>query len=96
MPKREEDGVDWLKKPYFGEVPPYLTKIKQEIKDEYEYIKSMQEQQAMEGPSGMRLMGDDEISGLVVELKKKWEPGQQPLPRRPPSSRWPRSTPLVR
>ena len=72
VPKREEDGVDWLKKPYFGEVPPYLTKIKQEIKDEYEYIKSMQEQQAMEGPSGMRLMGEDEISGLVIELKKKW------------------------
>ena len=45
VPKREEDGVDWLKKPYFGEVPPYLTKIKQEITDEYEYIKSMQEQQ---------------------------------------------------
>ena len=45
VPKREEEGVDWLKKPHFGEVPPYLLKIKTEIADEYEYIKSMQQQQ---------------------------------------------------
>ena len=48
VPKREVGGVDWLKKPHFGEVPPYLQKIKQEITDEYEYIKSMQQQQAEE------------------------------------------------
>ena len=45
VPKREEEGVDWLKKPHFGQTPPYLLKIKQEIADEYEYIKSMQQQQ---------------------------------------------------
>jgi len=73
VPKREEEGVDWLKKPHFGEVPPYLTKIKQEISDEYEYIKSMQQQQMDEGPAGMRLMTDDERAELVVALKKKWD-----------------------
>jgi len=73
VPKREEEGVDWLKKPHFGEVPPYLLKIKTEIADEYEYIKSMQQQQMDEGPSGMRLMTDDERGELVTALKKKWD-----------------------
>jgi len=73
VPKREEEGVDWLKKPHFGEVPPYLSKIKQEISDEYEYIKSMQQQQMDEGPAGLKLMGEDERVDLVVNLKKKWD-----------------------
>lgn len=73
VPKRDEEKVDWLKKPHFGEVPPYLTKIKQEIADEYDYIKSMQQQQMDEGPSGMRLMTDEERSELVIALKKKWD-----------------------
>ena len=76
VPKREEDGVDWLKKPHFGEVPPYLVKIKQEIADEYDYIKSMQQQQMMDaedGPPGMRLMPDDERNELVRALKIKWD-----------------------
>jgi len=73
VPKREEEGVDWLKKPHFGTVPPYLTKIKQEIADEYDYIKSMQQQQEDEGPAGMKLMGDDERENLIANLKKKWD-----------------------
>ena len=71
--RSQEEGVDWLKKPHFGEVPPYLNKIKQEISDEYEYIKSMQQQQMDVGPPGMRQMGDDERAGLVDALKKKWD-----------------------
>ena len=54
-------------------MPPYLSKIKQEINDEYEYIRSMQQQQADEGPEGMRLMVDDERSELVQSLKSKWD-----------------------
>ena len=49
MQRRYKEGVDWLKKPHFGETPPYLLKIKQEIADEYEYIKSMQQQQMAAG-----------------------------------------------
>jgi len=73
VPKREEEGVDWLKKPHFGEVPPYLSKIKQEIADEYEYIKSMQQQQMDEGPAGMKLMPEEERAELIIALKKKWD-----------------------
>ena len=69
----QEEGVDWLKKPHFGEVPPYLQKIKQEIADEYEYIKTMQQQQADEGPAGMKLMEDAERMDLIIQLKQKWD-----------------------
>ena len=30
--------MDWTKKANYGEVPPYLQKIKKEIGDEYEYL----------------------------------------------------------
>jgi len=73
VPKREEEGVDWLKKPHFGTIPPYLQKIKQEIADEYEYIKSMQQQQADDGPPGMRTLPEDERMELMNALKTKWD-----------------------
>jgi len=73
VPKREPEGVDWLKKPHFGEVPPYLRKIQGEIADEYEYIKSMQQQAAEEGPPGMILMEEEEKAGMVRALKVKWD-----------------------
>ena len=75
VPKREEDGVDWLKKPHFGEVPPYLQKIKQEISDEYEYIKT--QQQMMQGeealPPGVRILSDEEKASMITALKVKWD-----------------------
>jgi len=73
VPKREPQAVDWLKKPCFGEVPPYLTKIKQEINDEYEYIKSMQQQADMEGPPGMHVMPEEDRQELITSLKTKWD-----------------------
>ena len=54
-------------------MPPYLQKIKQEIADEYEYIKTMQQQQADEGPTGMKLMEESERMDLIIQLKKKWD-----------------------
>jgi hypothetical protein len=48
-------------------------KIKQEIADEYEYIRSMQQQQTDDGPSGMHLMPEDEKTELIRALKGKWD-----------------------
>lgn len=73
VPKRQPEPVDWLKKPNFGTVPPYLQKIKKEINDEYEYIRSMQQSQTQEGPPGMRLLPEDERMKLIDELKQKWD-----------------------
>lgn len=73
VPKRDPEAIDWLKKPYFGQTPPYLEKIKQEISDEYEYIKSMQQQQDDGIPAGMRQMAEEERTELVNSLKAKWD-----------------------
>jgi len=73
VPKRQPEQQDWLKKPHFGEVPPYLQKIKKEISDEYEYIRTMQQQQESAAPAGMRLLGEEERLGLIDDLKAKWD-----------------------
>jgi len=75
VPKRQAEPVDWLKKPNFGAVPPYLQKIKKEISDEYDYIRSMQQQQQESGavPPGMRVLAEDERLKLIDELKAKWD-----------------------
>ena len=39
---RENAAVDYTKKKTYGRVPKYITKIKQEIDDEYQLIKDMQ------------------------------------------------------
>lgn len=76
VPKKKPEPVQWLKKPHFGEVPPYLQKIKKEINDEYEYVRSMQQQQehdANSAPPGMHLLPEEERIKLIDELKKKWD-----------------------
>jgi len=73
VPKRQPESMDWLKKPHFGTVPPYLQKIKAEIKDEYDYIRSMSQQMENAAPPGMRLLPEDERVMLIDQLKEKWD-----------------------
>ena len=74
VPRQAAPATDWLKKPNFGTVPPYLRKIKQEISDEYEYIRSMQQQQDdTDAPAGMRLLEEGERAQLIDDLKAKWD-----------------------
>jgi len=73
VPKRDPEPIDWLKKPHFGQTPPYLEKIKSEIKDEYDYISSMQQQANDAIPPGMHQLPEDERTQLVLALKAKWD-----------------------
>jgi len=73
VPKRPEEAPDWLKKKDYGRVPSYLQKIKKEIMDEYEYIRTMQQAQSEAGPPGMRLLPEDERLSLIDDLKQKWD-----------------------
>ena len=57
----------------FGTTPPYLVKIKQEIADEYEYIRSMQQQDDSGVPPGMKQLPEEERQALVDALKSKWQ-----------------------
>lgn len=64
---------DYLKKKNFGAVPKYLTKIKNEIDDEYNLVREMQIEEQEERDRQKFLMPDGERQELIGALKKKWE-----------------------
>lgn len=72
-PKKKEAAIDWTKKPYFGETPPYLKAIKKEIEDEYNDMRTMQEEAMRAPPTGFRRMPEQERLELVEALKTKWD-----------------------
>jgi hypothetical protein len=64
---------DYLKKKSYGAVPKYLTKIKNEIEDEYNLVREMQIEEQNERDRQKFLMPDSERQELIGALKKKWE-----------------------
>lgn len=71
--KKPEEPMDWTKKKEYGKVPAYLEKVKGEIANEYNYVRSLQEQNQEDINQGMRLLSDDERLALIDELKRKWD-----------------------
>lgn len=64
---------DMLKKKTYGQVPKYVTKIKNEIEDEYNLVREMQIEEQNERDKQKMLMPEDERQELIAALKKKWE-----------------------
>ena len=64
---------DYLKKKNFGRVPKYVTKIKNEIEDEYNLVREMQIEEQNERDRQKFLMPENERQELIAALKKKWE-----------------------
>lgn len=64
---------DYLKKKSYGAVPKYLTKIKNEIEDEYNLVREMQIEEQNERDRQKFLMPESERQELIAALKKKWE-----------------------
>ena len=64
---------DMLKKKNYGQVPKYVTKIKNEIEDEYNLIREMQIEEQNERDRQKMLMPEEERQELIAALKKKWE-----------------------
>ena len=50
-----------------------MTKIKQEIEDEYNLVKEMQIEEDAERDRQRMLMPEDERQQLIIALKRKWE-----------------------
>ena len=75
VPKKPMDkNVDYLNKPDYGKVPEYLDRVKSEIQEEYQYIKTMQDARlAEENDNGVRALSEDERLELLDKLKQKWE-----------------------
>lgn len=64
---------DYLKKKTYGQVPKYVTKIKQEIEDEYNLVREMQIEEQNDRDRQKMLMPEEERQELIAALKKKWE-----------------------
>ena len=62
-----------LKKKTYGRVPKYVTKIKQEIEDEYNLVREMQIEEQEARDQQRMLMPEEERQELIAALKKKWE-----------------------
>ena len=62
-----------LKKKTYGKTPGYLTKIKNEIEDEYNLVREMQIEEQNERDKQKMLMPEEERQELIAALKRKWE-----------------------
>jgi len=66
-------GRDYLKKADYGRTPSYLSHIKNDIKEEMDYIELLQRQQAEVSSSQVKPLMEDERASLINGLKAKWE-----------------------
>lgn len=74
QPKKTTSGAkDYLNKEDYGKTPKYLTHIKKDMEDEFQYIKSLQEQQQEMQRSRVKPMEEEERLQLIEGLKSRWE-----------------------
>jgi len=71
--KVTQEAKDYLKKQDYGKVPKYLEHIKQDIDDEYEYIRQIEREEEEARSSMARPLSEDERLKLIAGLKQKWE-----------------------
>jgi len=73
-PRNVPEGVkDYLAKEDYGKVPKYLSHIKKDMQDEFQYIQQLQfEQEEMYRPK-INPMEETERANLIEGLKAKWE-----------------------
>ncbi|CEM33745.1 unnamed protein product [Vitrella brassicaformis CCMP3155] len=64
---------DFLKKADYGMTPDYLHKVKQDIANEYEYVRKLHEEELESRNQQLRLMGEEEKEALIRGFKAKWE-----------------------
>lgn len=73
-PKKVNGGCkDYLHKEDYGKSPAYLSCIKQDIEEEYEYIRQLEQHRADMSRSNVRSLDDAERQDLIFGLKHKWE-----------------------
>lgn len=68
--------MDWTKKKEYGKVPGYLSRVKQDIEAERDYILHMLDQEQLEAEAAggnSRELNDDERAELLEALKRKWD-----------------------
>jgi len=71
--KVSQGAKSFLQKEDYGKVPKYLKHIKKDIEAEYDYIRSLQEQEELYGAQQMQPLAEAERLSLIEGLKAKWE-----------------------
>ena len=71
--KKAKEETDYLHKKYYGEVPPYLVKLKEKVKEEYVSIREMQRRNEEEDAKRKKVLSEEEIKTLREGLLKKLE-----------------------
>ena len=71
--KKVKEEMDYLHKKHYGEVPPYLTKLKRKVKEEYDSIREMQRRNEEEDAKRKKILTAEEILILREGLLKKLE-----------------------
>jgi len=71
--KTSEGAKDYLNKEDYGKVPKYLTQIKKDITDEYDYIRQLQEAQMAQMGAATKPLEEAERVRMIEGLKAKWE-----------------------
>lgn len=67
---------DWLRKPGFGQIPAYLTEMRNAIEEERQFLEELLKQQETEEKArapGMRELTQGERDELISQLKHKWD-----------------------
>lgn len=73
-PKKVSQGArDYLRKEDYGRVPKYLQHIKKDIDQEYEYIRTLQEQRDEMMRPQVQALDEGERQQIIAGLKAKWE-----------------------
>jgi hypothetical protein len=74
VPKKTSNpGVDYLQKQDYGKVPAYLTRVKEQIKDEYGMIEEMQQRNQPSQQEAIDVLTDGDRQLLLAGLKANWE-----------------------
>jgi hypothetical protein len=71
--KKVKEEFNYLTKKYYGQVPPYLTKLKEKVKEEYVAIREMQRRNEEEDAKRKKELSEEEIKILREGLIKKLE-----------------------
>lgn len=72
-PKKLPEPEDPLKRKSYGQVPPYLAKIKQDLNSEYDTLQQLHREAEAESDKQRYLLPSEEVQELIEGLKKKWE-----------------------
>lgn len=71
--KKKNEPVEYTNKRNYGKVPGYLTKLKNEIENEYHTIREMQLRTDEEESKKKKTLNEEEISALREGLQKRLE-----------------------